>query len=76
MVSLKYREESDEYKHHVATYGAVDKFGYKDFVPMFKAERFDPATWAGFSLRRRGLEAASAGGGTSRRVCDVLGPAV
>src|ERR1700686_5419798 len=41
-----YREESDEYKHHIATYGAVDKFGYKDFVPMFKAERFDAAAWA------------------------------
>jgi alpha-L-fucosidase len=23
-----------------------DKFGYKDFVPMFKAEHFDPAVWA------------------------------
>jgi len=41
-----YREESDEYKHHIATYGAADKFGYKDFVPMFKAERFDAASWA------------------------------
>ncbi len=41
-----YREESDEYKHHIATYGAVDKFGYKDFVPMFKAEHFDPEAWA------------------------------
>jgi len=41
-----YREESEEYKHHVATYGPVDKFGYKDFVPMFKAEHFDPASWA------------------------------
>jgi alpha-L-fucosidase len=41
-----YREESDEYKHHIATYGAVDKFGYKDFVPLFKAERFDPGAWA------------------------------
>jgi alpha-L-fucosidase len=41
-----YREESDEYKHHIATYGAVDKFGYKDFVPMFRAERFDPGAWA------------------------------
>jgi alpha-L-fucosidase len=41
-----YLPESDEYKHHIATYGAVDKFGYKDFVPMFKAERFDPAAWA------------------------------
>jgi len=41
-----YRPESDEYKHHVATYGPVEKFGYKDFVPMFKAEHFDPAAWA------------------------------
>jgi alpha-L-fucosidase len=41
-----YRQESDEYKHHVATYGPVDKFGYKDFVPMFKAEHFDAAAWA------------------------------
>jgi alpha-L-fucosidase len=40
-----YREESEEHKHHVTTYGAVDKFGYKDFVPMFKAEHFDPAVW-------------------------------
>jgi len=37
---------TDEYKHHIATYGAQDKFGYKDFIPMFKAEHFDPAAWA------------------------------
>ena len=37
---------SPEYKHHVATYGSQDKFGYKDFIPMFKAEHFDPAAWA------------------------------
>jgi len=37
---------SDIYKHHVATYGSQDKFGYKDFVPKFKAEKFDPASWA------------------------------
>jgi alpha-L-fucosidase len=42
-----YREGSEEYKHHVATYGQQDKFGYKDFLPMFKAEKFDPAAWAG-----------------------------
>ncbi len=41
-----YVPESPEYKHHLATYGPQDKFGYKDFVPMFKAERFDPAAWA------------------------------
>jgi len=41
-----YRPGSDEYKHHVATYGPPDKFGYKDFLPMFKADRFDPVAWA------------------------------
>jgi alpha-L-fucosidase len=41
-----YREGSEEYKHHIATYGPQDKFGYKDFIPMFKAEHFDAAAWA------------------------------
>jgi alpha-L-fucosidase len=41
-----YREDSEENKHHVATYGPLDKFGYKDFIPMFKAEHFDPVAWA------------------------------
>ena len=41
-----YEPGSDAYKHHIATYGPQDKFGYKDFVPMFKAERYDPAAWA------------------------------
>ena len=37
---------SEEYKHHLAVYGPQDKFGYKDFIPKFKAEKFDPAAWA------------------------------
>jgi alpha-L-fucosidase len=41
-----YEPGSEAYKHHIATYGTQDKFGYKDFVPMFKAEHFDPAAWA------------------------------
>jgi alpha-L-fucosidase len=43
---LMYVQGSDEYKHHLATYGTQEKFGYKDFVPSFKAEKFDPAAWA------------------------------
>src|SRR4051794_7835166 len=31
-----YQKDSKEFKHHVATYGPQDKFGYKDFIPMFK----------------------------------------
>ena len=41
-----YNEGTEEFKHHLATYGPQDKFGYKDFIPMFKAEKFDPAAWA------------------------------
>lgn len=33
------------FTHHVATYGPQDKFGYKDFIPMFRAEHFDPNAW-------------------------------
>lgn len=43
---LMYVKGSPEYKHHIATYGPQDKFGYKDFIPMFKAEHFDPVAWA------------------------------
>jgi len=34
------------FEHHVKMWGTQDKFGYKDFIPMFKAEKFDPAQWA------------------------------
>lgn len=39
-------ERTNEYKHHVETYGEPSKFGYHDFVPMFKAENFDANAWA------------------------------
>jgi len=32
--------------HHEETYGSIFEFGYKDFVPMFTAPKFDPAEWA------------------------------
>src|ERR1700712_2647011 len=48
---------SEWYPHHMYTnpgftqwhtehFGAPDKFGYKDFIPLFKAEKFDPDDWA------------------------------
>jgi len=37
---------SPVYKHHLETYGPHSKFGYKDFIPMFKAEKFDANQWA------------------------------
>ena len=43
---LMYQKDSDEFKHHVATYGSQDKFGYKDFIPLLKADRYDANHWA------------------------------
>ncbi|AXT50249.1 alpha-L-fucosidase [Aquimarina sp. BL5] len=34
-----------EYKHHKKVYGDQKTFGYKDFVPMFKAEKFNASEW-------------------------------
>jgi len=41
-----YVQGSKEFEHHVATYGPQSEFGYKDFIPMFKAENYDPNHWA------------------------------
>ncbi len=35
-----------EFEHHVKTYGPHREFGYKDFIPLFRAEKFDPEAWA------------------------------
>jgi alpha-L-fucosidase len=34
------------FQHHVTRYGSQAKFGYKDFIPQFKAEKFNPDEWA------------------------------
>ena len=41
-----YQKDSREYKHHIETYGNHTVFGYKDFIPMFNAEKFDANEWA------------------------------
>ncbi|GMK39879.1 alpha-L-fucosidase [Paenibacillus sp. CCS19] len=41
-----YQEGSPEWKHHAETFGPHTEFGYKDFIPMFKAEKFDADQWA------------------------------
>jgi alpha-L-fucosidase len=33
-------------KWHQEHFGMQDKFGYKDFIPLFKAEKFNPDQWA------------------------------
>ena len=35
-----------EFEHHRKTYGEHKDFGYKDFIPMFRGERFDAGVWA------------------------------
>ena len=41
-----YLQGTPEFEHHVKTFGAHKDFGYKDFIPMFRAEAFDPEQWA------------------------------
>jgi len=41
-----YNEGSREFEHHRKTYGDQTQFGYKDFIPLFKAERFNADEWA------------------------------
>lgn len=41
-----YCQDTPEFEHHLATYGPHTQFGYKDFIPRFKAEKFDPDAWA------------------------------
>jgi len=41
-----YIQGTPEFEHHVQTWGPHNRFGYKDFIPLFKAEKFDPEAWA------------------------------
>lgn len=37
-----YIQGHKQYEHHVKNYGHPSKFGYKDILPLWKAERWDP----------------------------------
>ena len=37
-----YEEGSPDYKHHLETWGHPSKHGFKDIIPLWKAEKFDP----------------------------------
>ena len=37
-----YMENSREYRHHVANYGHPSEFGFKDIIPLWKAEKWNP----------------------------------
>jgi len=40
-----YVKGSPAYEYHRAVYGEQAKFGYKDFIPLFTAAKFDPDAW-------------------------------
>ena len=40
-----YKKDSPIFEHHRKTWGPQGEFGYKDFVPMFKGEKWDPDAW-------------------------------
>lgn len=40
-----YLKEKEEWEWHRKTYGEQKDFGYKDFIPMFTADRFNPKEW-------------------------------
>lgn len=48
-----YIEGMPAYEHHIKTYGSQKDFGYKDFIPMFHAEKFDPGRMGAFIQRSR-----------------------
>ena len=35
-------ENSPEYRHHIANYGHPSEFGFKDIIPLWKAEKWNP----------------------------------
>ncbi len=41
-----YLKDHPLFKHHRQRWGDQSKFGYKDFISMFKAARWDPDAWA------------------------------
>lgn len=41
-----YIQGTKEWEYHRKTFGEHKKFGYKDFIPLFTAEKFEPNEWA------------------------------
>ncbi len=40
------RRGDNFFEHHIKKFGSQKDFGYKDFIPKFKAEKFDAEQWA------------------------------
>ena len=39
------RKGANYFRHHCRAWGHPGQFGYKDFIPRFRAERWDPEAW-------------------------------
>lgn len=39
------RKGANYFRHHCRAWGHPGQFGYKDFIPRFQAERWDPEAW-------------------------------
>lgn len=40
-----YNPDREEYRYHREHFGNQKSFGYKDFIPLFRGEVFDPEQW-------------------------------
>jgi alpha-L-fucosidase len=50
-----YKRGEKAFDHHLSVFGPQSQFGYKDFIPRFKAEKFDARAWAGL-FRKAGAK--------------------
>lgn len=48
MARSLYMEGTREYKYHVENYGHPSEFGFKDILPLFKAEKWNPDALVAF----------------------------
>ena len=48
MARSMYMEGTSEYKHHVEHYGHPSEVGFKDIIPLFKAEKWNPDALVAF----------------------------
>lgn len=46
-----YVEGTPAFQHEVTTYGPQSKFGYKDFIPMFRGQHFNADAWVDLFAR-------------------------
>ncbi len=68
-----YIEGHRQYKYHLERYGHPSKFGYKDVIPTWKAERFDPDALMAL-YKKAGAKYSSAWACTTTiSICGTLG---